>query len=158
MKITATRKRIGTGVASLALLGGLSGGMAIAQDGAQDSARGTAADGSVTWQKGSSFGARSADEGLTAQAAKDCPKGWLCVWSGKNYTGRMQKVAGNNKDLSRFTVFAKGSKSGYNHGASCDVKIYQGKNYKNLRSTVPRNYKNTGATEKILSNKWVNCR
>ncbi|WP_338785448.1 peptidase inhibitor family I36 protein [Streptomyces sp. DG1A-41] len=22
------------------------------------------------------------------QAASDCPSGWFCVWSGKNYTGR----------------------------------------------------------------------
>ncbi|WP_245238626.1 peptidase inhibitor family I36 protein [Streptomyces sp. MZ04] len=86
------------------------------------------------------------------------PKGWLCVWSGKNFTGRMQKVKYNNKDLSRYAVFA-GAWSGYNHGRKCDVALYAGKNYTQYIGTQKLGTKgNANHKLKILSNKWVNCR
>ncbi|MFD3519854.1 peptidase inhibitor family I36 protein [Streptomyces sp. NPDC058653] len=95
----------------------------------------------------------------TAQAApSDCPRGWFCVWSGQNYTGRMQKVQGDNTDLSQFTVFADGALSGFNNGISCDVNVYAGKNYTRFIDTVERGYKGSDASpDKFLSNKWVNC-
>lgn len=98
-------------------------------------------------------------EEVSTRASSDCPKGWLCVWSGDDYTGRMQKVQYDNADLSQYTVFANGSLSGFNNGNSCDVKIYAGKNYTDLITTVERGHKGTGAPNpvKILSNKWVNC-
>ncbi|CAL9275427.1 peptidase inhibitor family I36 protein [Streptomyces rochei] len=91
-------------------------------------------------------------------AAKDCPSGWFCVWSGQNYTGRMQKVAGTNRDLTGFVVF-QGFKSWYNHGASCDFKWYSAKNHGGSSGIVPRNYKKSdNAYHYIKSNTWVNCR
>jgi hypothetical protein len=98
--------------------------------------------------------------GSASAASSDCPPGWLCVWSGTDYTGRMQKVQYDNADLSPYTVFADGSLSGFNNGRNCDVNIYAGKNYTKFLSTVKRGDKGTGTTTrvKILSNKWVNCR
>jgi hypothetical protein len=98
-------------------------------------------------------------EDASTKAASDCPKGWLCVWKGDNYTGRMQKVQYDNADLSQYTVFANGSLSGFNNGNSCDVRIYAGKNHTDYITTVRRGDKGTGASApvKILSNKWVNC-
>ncbi|MFI8962654.1 peptidase inhibitor family I36 protein [Streptomyces sp. NPDC053493] len=93
-----------------------------------------------------------------ASAASDCPSGWFCVWSGQNYTGHMQKVAGNNADLTGFSVF-QGFKSWYNHGASCDYRWYGAKNYGGETAVVARGAKGTGATVWAqASNKWVNCR
>ena len=104
-------------------------------------------------------GTAHAEGGASAKASSDCPKGWLCVWSGTDYTGRMQKVQYDNADLSQYTVFANGSRSGFNNDNSCDVNIYAGKNYTDLITTVKRGTKGTDATSpvKILSNKWVNC-
>ncbi|GHE75167.1 peptidase inhibitor family I36 protein [Streptomyces cellulosae] len=91
-------------------------------------------------------------------AASDCPSGWFCVWSGQNYTGRMQKVAGTNKDLTQFVVF-QNFKSWYNHGKSCDFKWYSAKNHGGSSGIVPRGYKETGSVSRyIKSNTWVNCR
>ncbi|MCX4669367.1 peptidase inhibitor family I36 protein [Streptomyces sp. NBC_01381] len=136
MNITATRRTVGIGIASLALMGGSASGVAMA-----------------------STGGGAAPAGVEAKGASDCPKGWLCVWSGKNFTGRMQKVQYNNKDLSRFAVFAGGSWSGYNNGRKCDVALYAGKNYTKYIGTQPRGEKgNANHKLKILSNKWVNCR
>ncbi|WP_112466710.1 peptidase inhibitor family I36 protein [Streptomyces triticisoli] len=103
-----------------------------------------------------SAGAVSAAE-VAPQAASDCPSGWFCVWSGKNYTGRMQKVAGTNADLTKYPVF-QSFKSWYNHGKSCDFKWYAKKNHKGSSGVVPRGYKTTdSASHYIKSNKWVNC-
>ncbi|MGW6220615.1 peptidase inhibitor family I36 protein [Streptomyces olivaceus] len=91
-------------------------------------------------------------------AASDCPSGWFCVWSGKNYTGRMQKVAGHNANLTQFAVF-QGFKSWYNHGASCDYRWYGETNYRGNTAVLKRGVKGTG--DKVWhqkSNKWVNCR
>ncbi|GGJ70341.1 hypothetical protein GCM10010121_096240 [Streptomyces brasiliensis] len=104
-----------------------------------------------------SAGAASA-AGATPQAASSCPSGWFCVWSGKNYTGHMQKVAGKNANLTKYPVF-QSFRSWYNHGKSCDFKWYAKKNYGGSSGIVPRGYKQTGSTiHYIKSNKWVNCR
>jgi peptidase inhibitor family I36 len=104
-----------------------------------------------------SAGAASAAE-ATPQAASACPSGWFCVWSGKNYTGRMQKVAGKNANLTKYSVF-QNFRSWYNHGKSCDLKWYAKTNYHGSSGIVPRGYKQTGSTVRyIKSNKWVNCR
>lgn len=130
MFITRTRRTIGTGIAALALVGGSATGVAVAS--------------------GGETGARG---------ASDCPKGWLCVWSGKNFTGHMQKVQYDNKDLSRYSVFRNGAWSGFNNGRKCDVAVYAGKNYTNYIGTQPLGTKGTAPQKrKILSNKWVNCR
>ena len=98
--------------------------------------------------------------GAAAAASSDCPKGWFCVWLGENYTGRMQKVQYDNADLSAYTVFAKGFRSAFNNGNSCDVRVYGGKNYTNDLGKLARGQKGSSdeQTIKILSNKWVNCR
>ncbi|WP_033314002.1 peptidase inhibitor family I36 protein [Streptomyces iakyrus] len=92
------------------------------------------------------------------QAASDCPSGWFCVWAGKNYTGRMQKVEGRNADLTGFVVF-QGFKSWYNHGKSCDYKWFTEKNHRGDNGVIPRGAKGTGdAVWFQKSNQWVNCR
>ncbi|MEU6594134.1 peptidase inhibitor family I36 protein [Streptomyces sp. NPDC046881] len=139
----ATRKLIGIGIASLTLLGGTTSGVAAATGNSPASHAGTP------------FRA-------TVAVAADCPSGWLCVWSGRNYSGRMQKVRDNNRDLSRYSVFNGRVLSFYNHGKSCDVTIYSGKNYHGHSYVIGRGAKNTapsGASAlRILSNKWVHCR
>ncbi|MEU4505307.1 MULTISPECIES: peptidase inhibitor family I36 protein [Streptomyces] len=101
-------------------------------------------------------GAAGAAEAAPAAAA-DCPSGWYCVWSGANYTGRMQKVEGNNADLTGFSVF-QSFKSRYQHGKSCDFKWYSEKNYKGSSGVIKRGAKLTGSTTHFIkSNKWVNC-
>jgi len=91
------------------------------------------------------------------QAASDCPLGWFCVWSGKNYTGHMQKVAGKNADLTQFSVF-QNFMSWYNHGRSCDYKWYGEKNYGGNSAVLAKGVKGTGDTHwNQKSNEWVNC-
>ncbi|MEU9630102.1 peptidase inhibitor family I36 protein [Streptomyces luteogriseus] len=101
-----------------------------------------------------------ATSGTAAAASGDCPEGWLCVWVGENYTGRMQKVQYDNADLSMHTVFANGFRSAFNNGNSCDVQVYGGKNYTKSLGTLKRGQKGSSdeVTIKVLSNKWVNCR
>ncbi|MDQ0715695.1 hypothetical protein QFZ55_005147 [Streptomyces luteogriseus] len=127
MTISTTLRRIGVGIASLAVAS-------------------------------TAFASTAHAEDASTKAASDCPSGWLCVWEGENYTGRMQKVEGNNADLSQYTVFANGYNSIYNNGKSCDFKAYLGKNYTGESGIVKRGTKSTGPyTKKFLSNKWVNC-
>lgn len=139
----ATRKLIGIGIASLTLLGGTTSGVAVAAGNSTASEAGTPSRAAVT-------------------AAADCPSGWFCVWSGRNYTGRMQKVKYNNPDLTQYSVFNGGVLSYYNHGTSCDVTIYSGKNYSGDSYTITRGAKDTAPSDSSAgtwrSNKWVNCR
>ncbi|MEU0336751.1 peptidase inhibitor family I36 protein [Streptomyces sp. NPDC006193] len=89
------------------------------------------------------------------QSAADCPSGYFCVWSGQNYTGHRQQVAGTNADLTQYSVF-QSFKSWYNHGASCDFKWYSAKNYSGSSGIVPRGYKTSdSASHYIKSNTWV---
>ncbi|WP_046732309.1 peptidase inhibitor family I36 protein [Streptomyces humi] len=88
-------------------------------------------------------------------AASDCPSGYYCVWSGENYTGHRQQVAGNNADLTVYSVF-QNFKSWYNHGASCDFRWYAGKNYTGDSGVDARGTKGSqSAAMYIKSNKWV---
>ncbi|MFI7406279.1 peptidase inhibitor family I36 protein [Streptomyces sp. NPDC049541] len=101
-------------------------------------------------------GAASATQ-AAPQAASDCPAGWFCVWSGQNYTGHMQKVAGTNADLTQFSVF-QDFQSWYNHGNSCDFKWYSATNYGGSSGVIPRGYKTYDSGHHyIKSNKWTNC-
>ncbi|MEW2388555.1 peptidase inhibitor family I36 protein [Streptomyces venezuelae] len=94
---------------------------------------------------------------VSPQARADCPSKFFCVWAGKNYTGRMQKVQYNNADLTPYVVF-QGFKSWYNHGASCDYRWYGEKNYRGNTGVVPQGSYGTGDTVwHQKSNKWVNC-
>ncbi|MFI1168633.1 peptidase inhibitor family I36 protein [Streptomyces sp. NPDC020801] len=103
-----------------------------------------------------SAGAASAAQ-FTPQAASDCPSGYFCVWSGQNYTGHRQQVAGSNADLTKYSVF-QSFKSWYNHGASCDFKWYSAKNYGGSSGIIPRGFKTSdSASHYIKSNTWVNC-
>ncbi|MFD9396373.1 peptidase inhibitor family I36 protein [Streptomyces sp. NPDC060000] len=102
-------------------------------------------------------GAAQAATQTAPQVASDCPAGWFCVWEGQNYTGHMQKVAGSNPDLTRFSVF-QSFKSWYNHGNSCDLRWYSETNYNGSNSLVFRGYRTTtSASHYIKSNTWVNC-
>lgn len=94
----------------------------------------------------------------SAQSASACPSGYFCVWSGKNYTGHMQKVAGKNADLTKYSVF-QNFRSWYNHGRSCDYKWYAKTHYKGGSGIVRKGAKGTGDTHWYeKSNTWVNCR
>lgn len=139
MAITTVRKLIGLGIASLALVGSASGTAAVADSGS----------------------ATSRSSAPETRAAADCPSGWFCVWPGRNYTGRMQKVEGDNADLSPHVVFNGRVLSYYNHGNNCDVTVYGAKNYSKTIRTVKRGAKATapagGSPQTFLSNKWVNC-
>ncbi|MFJ2738503.1 peptidase inhibitor family I36 protein [Streptomyces sp. NPDC087440] len=91
------------------------------------------------------------------RARSDCPSTYFCVWAGQNYTGRMQKVAQNNADLTPYVVF-QGFKSWYNHGASCDYRWYGNTNYGGSTGIIAQGAYGTGATVWTQkSNKWVNC-
>ncbi|WP_223772162.1 peptidase inhibitor family I36 protein [Streptomyces huiliensis] len=95
-----------------------------------------------------------------AEAAKDCPSGYFCVWSGKNYTGHRQQVAGDNKDLTKYTVF-RAFKSYYNHGSSCDFLGYSGKNHSGSPWLARKGAKDSLSGSGFWytkSNKWTNCR
>ncbi|MFJ2215751.1 peptidase inhibitor family I36 protein [Streptomyces sp. NPDC101062] len=104
-------------------------------------------------------GGQTADN--STKGAAGCPKGYFCVWPKTNYGGAMQKVADDNPDLTIFGgAFAKRVHSVFNNGASCDVRVYSGKNYK---SSSPVTYKkgtkfSTSKGGVIHSNRWVNCK
>ncbi|PCG84981.1 hypothetical protein CIB93_16685 [Streptomyces sp. WZ.A104] len=62
----------------------------------------------------------------SAQAAKsDCPKTYLCSWAVPSFVGTPGKVAGNNSNLRQYTKFAN-SRSMYNNGTSCSVRVWSG--------------------------------
>ncbi|MFF4081660.1 peptidase inhibitor family I36 protein [Streptomyces sp. NPDC001777] len=91
---------------------------------------------------------------VTPQAAADCPSGYFCVWSGQNYTGHRQQVAGKNADLTKYSVFLS-FKSWYNHGASCNFKWYSGKNYSGSSGIIPKGYKTSDSVSHYMkSNTW----
>ncbi|MFB7598638.1 peptidase inhibitor family I36 protein [Streptomyces sp. NPDC056160] len=93
----------------------------------------------------------------TPQAASSCPSGYFCVWAGKNYTGHMQKVAGKNDDLTKFSVF-QNFKSWYNHGQKCDYRWSSEKKQRGSHGVIKRGAKGTGDTHWYeKSNEWVNC-
>ncbi|MEV7439942.1 peptidase inhibitor family I36 protein [Streptomyces sp. NPDC091204] len=96
--------------------------------------------------------------GTASAAASDCPSGYFCVWSGSNYTGQRQQVAGTNASLTQYAVF-QNFKSWYNHGASCDFKAYSGTNYSGSSTIVAKGAKGSGSQSYYFkSNNWVNCR
>ncbi|MFP3988406.1 peptidase inhibitor family I36 protein [Streptomyces sp. E11-3] len=137
MTMRTAHKRVGIAVATLALTAGGLGGVA-----------------SATTATGSGGG-------VSAQAAKDCPKGWFCVWPKMNYKGKMQKVQFDNKNLLQYGgAFKNGVGSVYNNGKKCDVKVYKKKNYKGFITTLKRGEKRAGdgVYRVVGSNKWVNCR
>ncbi|MEU6393057.1 peptidase inhibitor family I36 protein [Streptomyces sp. NPDC046939] len=102
---------------------------------------------------GSAGAAGAAQAG--AQAPGDCPSGYFCVWSGSNYTGHRQQVAGNNPDLTQYSVF-QSFKSWYNHGASCDFKWYSAKNYGGSSGIIVKGHRESdSASHYMKSNKWV---
>ncbi|RSS80076.1 peptidase inhibitor family I36 protein [Streptomyces sp. WAC06614] len=91
------------------------------------------------------------------QAAADCPSGYFCVWSGQNYTGHRQQVAGSNNDLTPYSVF-QNFKSWYNHGSSCDFTWYSEKNRGGSSGIIPKGSRTSdNASHYIKSNTWVNC-
>ncbi|MFF0740294.1 peptidase inhibitor family I36 protein [Streptomyces sp. NPDC004111] len=107
---------------------------------------------------GSLLATGTAPAAAETRAATDCPSGWFCVWSGQNYTGRMQKVEGPNDNLTGFPVF-QNFKSWYNRGKSCDFKWFSLRNGQGDSNVVPRGVKKTdNASHYIESNRWVNCR
>ncbi|MFC9650768.1 MULTISPECIES: peptidase inhibitor family I36 protein [unclassified Streptomyces] len=91
------------------------------------------------------------------QAAADCPSGYFCVWSGQNYTGHRQQVAGTNTNLTQYPVF-QSFKSWYNRGASCDFKWFSATNHGGSSGIIPKGYKTSDTVSHYMkSNTWVNC-
>ncbi|MFE9093955.1 peptidase inhibitor family I36 protein [Streptomyces sp. NPDC007264] len=128
------RRRIGIGIATLALLGGTTSGIAAAAD---QGAVGTRA---TNWH--------------------GCPAGYLCVWPKKNFKGHMQKVKANNRNLAQYGgAFRNGVRSGVNHGRSCDAALYRKTNYRSYIGIAKRGaIDGNVAGYPVQSNKWVNCR
>lgn len=120
-------------------------------------ASGIALTGGLLAGSASAAGAAEATPKVAPKAASDCPPGWYCVWAGQNHSGRMQKVEGDNADLTPYTVF-QSFKSRYQHGKSCDFKWYAEKNFKGESGIIKRGDKlSTSVPRSIKSNKWVNC-
>lgn len=141
MRITTTHRRVGVGIAALTLSGAMFGGVA--------GATGNAPTGAVP---------TGAVKTTAVKGAAACPKGYLCVWPKTHYQGKMQKVSGNNKNLARFGgAFGSTVRSVYNHGASCDVRVYEKKNYTGRSYLIKKGYKGYGKGAPVRSNKWVNC-
>ncbi|WP_168220734.1 peptidase inhibitor family I36 protein [Streptomyces sp. RFCAC02] len=98
-----------------------------------------------------------------AYAAKsDCPAGALCAYQQTNFGGTPGRVYENNTDLTSSPSFSA-PKSVYNHGNSCDVTIYTGRNYSGYSMTIDRGDAYTLSTDSVFrtygiaSNRWVNC-
>ncbi|MCX5071291.1 peptidase inhibitor family I36 protein [Streptomyces sp. NBC_00424] len=95
--------------------------------------------------------------GTAGAAASDCPSGYFCVWSGQNYIGQRQQIAGSNSNLTQYAVF-QNFKSWYNHGASCALKWYSGTNYTGSSGIIPKGNKQSDSVGHYMkSNNWVNC-
>lgn len=98
----------------------------------------------------------------SAHAAKsDCPAGALCAYTQEDFGGTPGKVYQNNADLTMYYSFSH-PKSIYNHGNSCDVTIYTGKNYSGYSMTIDRGdaytfSENSVFRSGIASNRWTNC-
>ncbi|NLU68255.1 peptidase inhibitor family I36 protein [Streptomyces sp. HNM0574] len=132
MRISRAHRRVGIGAAAIALSGAVFGGVA---------------------------GAAGAEGKTTGQGAAACPKGYFCVWPKKHYQGAMQKVAGNNKDLTRFGgAFGNKVRSAHNNGTSCDVRVFEQKNYQGRTYVFKKGQKSYGDGVHLRSNKWVNCK
>ncbi|NLU66786.1 peptidase inhibitor family I36 protein [Streptomyces sp. HNM0574] len=95
----------------------------------------------------------------TAQAAKsDCPKGYLCSWSTTHFKGKPGKVSGNNANLRKYHKFAT-SRSIYNNGKSCSVKVWAGTGMSGKSVTIKRGYQFHDTKNSVLrngagSNRW----
>ncbi|GAA3616017.1 peptidase inhibitor family I36 protein [Streptomyces fenghuangensis] len=95
----------------------------------------------------------------TAQAAKsDCPKTYLCSWATTNFSGLPGKVAYDNSNLRQYYKFAN-SRSMYNNGASCSVRVWAGTNYTGSSVVFKIGYQLHDTSNSVLrngagSNRW----
>ncbi|MFJ8862926.1 peptidase inhibitor family I36 protein [Streptomyces sp. NPDC102451] len=99
-----------------------------------------------------------------AQAAKaDCSAGALCAWLATSYAGDPGEVFGNNTDLRQYNKFNNAA-SVYNHGNSCDVRIYTLKDYEGRTyllkrgasiATLKTYFADGRFAYGVASNKWV---
>ncbi|MCX5384373.1 peptidase inhibitor family I36 protein [Streptomyces sp. NBC_00083] len=102
---------------------------------------------------GASAGAAGA--AAVPQGAADCPSTYFCVWSGQNYTGHRQQVAGTNADLTKYAVF-QSFKSWYNHGASCAFEWFSATQFRGSSGTIAKGYKTSDSVSHYMkSNKWA---
>lgn len=72
-----------------------------------------------------------------------CPHGYICFWTGANYTGDMGKLKDRNANWSTFKHAAcpNGTWSGcassvYNNGDNCQAQLWNSVNYKNAQGTA----------------------
>lgn len=99
--------------------------------------------------------------GVTA-AAPNCPLGYVCGWTGLNYTGTRGALFENNETLP--TIPWHEIQSVYNNGAQCNVWIYRGTDYNTDGGHVAMLYRQTGfydmpeqlpgLVDHVYSNHW----
>lgn len=88
----------------------------------------------------------------------DCPAGYLCAYLGANGAGTPGKVSGDNANLLQYYKFDN-AVSLYNHGNSCNVKIYSGLNWSGYSFVLDRgfivpNLSGTVWYKNVASNDW----
>ncbi|MEZ7002100.1 peptidase inhibitor family I36 protein [Streptomyces sp. SCSIO 75703] len=94
-----------------------------------------------------------------AQAAKsDCPKTYLCSWATTNFSGTPGKVQGDNSNLRQYAKFAN-SRSMYNNGTSCSVRVWSGTSFTGSSTVFKIGYQLHDTGNSVLkngagSNRW----
>jgi hypothetical protein len=108
-----------------------------------------------------------------AGAPTTCPAGYVCGYTGENYTGREGMLEGDNPNLAVSGDVWENIESVFNHGNSCNVVLYTDTGYNPdgggwfLNRYIP-NTTNTGGLPDIASvneglwhhvysNFWVGC-
>lgn len=95
-------------------------------------------------------------------AWSDCSSGALCAYLGDNGSGDPGEVFGDNTNLEQYNKF-NNAESVYNNGNSCDVRIYDERNYTGDYWVLERSHYvsnldtwyNGDFADDIASNKWV---
>ncbi|WP_419996689.1 peptidase inhibitor family I36 protein [Streptomyces boninensis] len=98
-----------------------------------------------------------ATAGPANAAWSDCPDGGLCAYLGDDGAGTPGVVYGDNKDLLQYYKFDNAD-SIYNNGNSCNVRIYNGRNYTGSSFVLDNGWMapNLSSTYKddVSSNNW----
>ncbi|MGW0456739.1 peptidase inhibitor family I36 protein [Streptomyces tendae] len=95
-------------------------------------------------------------------AWSDCDSGALCAYLSDGGGGTPGQVFGNNTNLEQYNKF-NNAESVYNNGNSCDVRIYDERNYTGNYWILERGYvvsnldafRNGDFADDLASNQWV---
>ncbi|MET7850516.1 peptidase inhibitor family I36 protein [Streptomyces avermitilis] len=99
-----------------------------------------------------------ATAGPADAAWSDCPAGSLCAYLGTDGSGDPGTVSGDNNNLLQYNKF-NNAESLYNHGNSCNVRIFSGLNKTGSSYVLDRGYTNptlagTVYWHNVASNDW----